>query len=37
MAEKDPETEKFKKKIVNTLDPYKYDINVSEHFLATSA
>jgi HD-GYP domain-containing protein (c-di-GMP phosphodiesterase class II) len=36
MAEKDPETEKFKKKIVNTLDPYKYDINVSEHFLAAS-
>ncbi|MQY61068.1 HD domain-containing protein [bacterium] len=34
LAEKDPETEKFKKKIVKTLDPFKYDINVSEHFLA---
>jgi len=34
LAEKDPETEKFKKKIVKSLDPYKYDINVSEHFLA---
>jgi HD-GYP domain-containing protein (c-di-GMP phosphodiesterase class II) len=37
LAEKDPETEKFKKKIVKTLDPFKYDINVSEHFLAQSA
>jgi HD-GYP domain-containing protein (c-di-GMP phosphodiesterase class II) len=37
LAEKDPETEKFKKKIVKTLDPFKYDINVSEHFLTTSA
>ncbi|TES85485.1 MAG: HD domain-containing protein, partial [Candidatus Aminicenantes bacterium] len=34
LAEKDPETKKFKKKIVKTLDPFKYDINVSEHFLA---
>jgi HD-GYP domain-containing protein (c-di-GMP phosphodiesterase class II) len=37
LAEKDPKTEKFKKKIVKTLDPFKYDINVSEHFLAASA
>jgi len=37
LAKKDPETEKFKKKIVKTLDPFKYDINVSEHFLAQSA
>lgn len=37
LAEKDPETDKFKKKIVKTLDPFKYDINVSEHFLAASA
>jgi HD-GYP domain-containing protein (c-di-GMP phosphodiesterase class II) len=36
LAEKDPETEKFKKKIVKTLDPFKYDINVSEHFMAQS-
>jgi len=37
LAEKDPKTEKFKKKIVKTLDPFKYDINVSEHFLAHTA
>ncbi|NIO49578.1 MAG: HD domain-containing protein [Candidatus Aminicenantes bacterium] len=37
LAEKDLKTEKFKKKIVKTLDPFKYDINVSEHFLTTSA
>jgi len=37
LAEKDPKTDKFKKKIVKTLDPFKYDINVSEHFLAQSA
>ncbi len=36
LAEKDPKTEKFKKKIVKTLDPFKYDINVSEQFLAQS-
>jgi HD-GYP domain-containing protein (c-di-GMP phosphodiesterase class II) len=34
LAEKNPKTERFKKKIVKTLDPFKYDINVSEHFLA---
>jgi hypothetical protein len=34
LAEKDPKTEKFKKKIVKTLDPFKYDIDVAEHFLA---
>ena len=37
LVEKDPETDKFKKKIVKTLDPFKYDINISEHFLAASA
>jgi len=37
LAEKNPKTDKFKKKIVKTLDPFKYDINVSEHFLAQSA
>ncbi len=37
LAEKDPKTEKFKKKIVKTLDPFKYDINVSEYFLAQGA
>jgi len=37
LAEKNPKTEKFKKKIVKTLDPFKYDINVSEHFLAQGA
>ncbi len=37
LAEKDLKTEKFKKKIVKTLDPFKYDINVSEHFLVASA
>jgi hypothetical protein len=37
MAEKDPEKDRFKKKIVKTLDPFKYDINVSEYFLAQSA
>jgi HD-GYP domain-containing protein (c-di-GMP phosphodiesterase class II) len=34
LAEKNPKTDRFKKKIVKTLDPFKYDINVSEHFLA---
>jgi hypothetical protein len=34
LAEKNPKTDKFKKKIVKTLDPFKYDINVSEYFLA---
>ena len=37
LAEKDPETEKFKKKIVKTLDPFKYDIDVAEQFQAQSA
>jgi HD-GYP domain-containing protein (c-di-GMP phosphodiesterase class II) len=37
MAEKNPKTERFKKKIVKTLDPFKYDINVSEYFLAQGA
>lgn len=37
LAEKDPKTDKFKKKIVKTLDPFKYDINVSEYFLAQGA
>ncbi len=37
LAEKDPETDRFKKKIVKTLDPIKYDINVSEYFLAQGA
>jgi HD-GYP domain-containing protein (c-di-GMP phosphodiesterase class II) len=37
LAEKNPKTDRFKKKIVKTLDPYKYDINVSEHFLAQGA
>ncbi len=36
LSERDPEADKFKKKIVKTLDPYKYEINVSEHFLAHS-
>ncbi len=34
LAEKNPKTDRFKKKIVKTLDPIKYDINVSEYFLA---
>jgi hypothetical protein len=37
LAEKTPKTKKFKKKIVKTLDPFKYDINVSEQFQAQSA
>jgi len=37
LAEKNLKTKKFKKKIVKTLDPFKYDINVSEHFLVASA
>ncbi len=37
MTEKDPETDRFKKKIVKTLDPYKYNINVSEYFMAQAA
>jgi len=37
LAEKDPKTKKFKKKIVKTLDPFKYNINISEHFQAQSA
>ncbi len=34
LAEKNPKTDRFKKKIVKTLDPFKYDINVSEYFQA---
>jgi len=37
LAEKNLKTKKFKKKIVKTLNPFKYDINVAEHFLAQSA
>ncbi|TET69267.1 MAG: hypothetical protein E3J44_08405 [Candidatus Aminicenantes bacterium] len=36
LAEKDPKKDKFKKKIVKTLDPFKYDINVAEQFQAQS-
>ncbi len=34
LAEKDPESGQFKRTIVNTLDPEKYDINIPEYFLA---
>jgi HD-GYP domain-containing protein (c-di-GMP phosphodiesterase class II) len=37
LAEKDPKTEKFKKAIVKTLDPYAYNINVADYFITQSA
>jgi len=36
LAEKNPKTEKFKKTIVKTLDPYEYDINVADYFITQS-
>ena len=36
LAEKDAETDKFKKSIVKTLDPYEYDINVADYFISQS-
>jgi HD-GYP domain-containing protein (c-di-GMP phosphodiesterase class II) len=37
LAEKDAETGKFKKTIVNVLNPEKYEINIPEYFLAQAA
>lgn len=37
LAEKDPETDKFKKKIVKTLDPFEYNINIADYFISESA
>ncbi len=37
LAEKDAETDKFKRTIVNTLDPEKYGINIPDYFLAQAA
>jgi hypothetical protein len=37
LAEKEPESDQFKRTIVNTLDPEKYDINIPEYFLAQAA
>jgi len=34
LAEKDPETDQFKKTVVNTLEPQKYGIEISDYFLA---
>ena len=34
LAEKDSESGQFKRTIVNTLDPEKYDINIPDYFLA---
>ena len=34
LSEKDPATEKYARHIVRPLDPDKYDINVSDYFLA---
>ena len=34
LAEKEPESNQFKRTIVNTLDPEKYDVNIPEYFLA---
>ena len=36
LTEKDPQTDKFKKSIVKTLDPYEYDINVADYFISQS-
>ena len=33
LAEKDPETDQFKRTVVNTLDPEKYGIDISDYFL----
>ena len=37
LTEKDPEKKDYKRTIVKTLDPFKYNINVSEYFLAQGA
>ena len=37
LTEKDPKTEKFKRTIVKTLDPYQYNVNVADYFLAQAA
>lgn len=37
LTEKDPGTDKFKKSIVKTLDPFEYDINVADYFISQSA
>jgi hypothetical protein len=34
LADKDPRTEKFLRTILKALDPEKYDVNVSDYFLA---
>jgi hypothetical protein len=34
LAEMDPETMEYKRTIVKSLDPYKYNIQISDYFLA---
>jgi hypothetical protein len=34
LSMKDSETQKFERTIVKTLDPTKYDINISDYFVA---
>ena len=34
LAEKDEETQKFKRSIIKTLDPAKYNITISDYFVA---
>ena len=37
LTEKDPKAKEYKRNIVKTLDPYQYNINVAEYFLAQGA
>jgi hypothetical protein len=37
LAEKEAETGRFKRTIVNTLDPEKYEVNIPDYFLGHAA